>query len=171
MFLSTFATHPFLVKPTFKPIFSLHQNVTFFQWTLFSHFSWQEISSIIWMEWWGGAFSRPQVLCSTFPHGLQAEFFFDFFVWWNVVSCFIESLMVRHCHFFVWSCWNLGICMIDHVVILALEHFWSVVFFGHGVIWTMLVAYGILAMLVIFDIVGWILAWVLGHWHCEKFVL
>ena len=43
--------------------------------------------------------------------------------------CFIESLMVRHCHFVVCSCWNLGHCMIDHVVILALEHFGMVVFF------------------------------------------
>ena len=73
-------------------------------------------------------------------------------------TCFIESLMVRHCHFFVWSCWNLRHCMIDHVVILALEHFWSVVFFSHCVIWTMLVAHWILAMLVICDVVGWILA-------------
>ena len=44
--------------------------------------------------------------------------------------------------------------MIDHVVMLALEHFLSVASFGHGVIWTMLVAYGILALLVICDVVG-----------------
>ena len=36
--------------------------------------------------------------------------------------------MVRHCHFVVCSCWNLGYCMIDHVVMLVLEHFWSVYF-------------------------------------------
>ena len=90
--------HTHFMKPISKLPFSLHQNVFFLQWTLFSYFSWKEISSIIWMEWWGGASSRPQVLCSTFPHGLQAEFFFNFFVWQNVVSCFIESLIVRHCH-------------------------------------------------------------------------
>ena len=59
---------------------------------------------------------------------IKVSFSFGFFVWQNVASCFIESLMVRHCHFIVWSCWNLGHCMIDHVVILALEHFGSVVF-------------------------------------------
>ena len=31
--------------------------------------------------------------------------------------------MVRHCHFVVYSCWNLGCGMIDHVVMLALEPF------------------------------------------------
>ena len=31
--------------------------------------------------------------------------------------------MVRHCHFVVCSCWNLGHCMFDHVVMLALEDF------------------------------------------------
>ena len=36
--------------------------------------------------------------------------------------------MVRHCHFVVCSCWNLGYCMIDHVVMLVLEHFWSFYF-------------------------------------------
>ena len=106
--------------------------------------------------------------------------------------------MLRHCHcVVVWSCWNLGHCIIDHVVMLALEHFWSVESFGHGVIWTMLVAYGISAMLVICDVVGWTLAWILGalklwnfgnvgnlhclldelwlefweHWSHEKFVV
>ena len=44
--------------------------------------------------------------------------------------------------------------MIDHVVMLALEHIGNVVSIGLGVIWTMLVAYGILAMLVIYDVVG-----------------
>ena len=34
--------------------------------------------------------------------------------------------MVRHCHFVVYSCWNLGYCMIDYIVMLVLEHFWSV---------------------------------------------
>ena len=53
---------------------------------------------------------------------IKVSFFFSFFVWQNVVSCFIESLMVRHCHFVVCSCWNLGYCMIDHVVMLVLEH-------------------------------------------------
>ena len=60
----------------------------------------------------------------------------DFKVIFSLVSlfgkmlfpCFIESLMVRHCHFVECSSWNLGHCMIDHVVILALEHFSSVVF-------------------------------------------
>ena len=46
----------------------------------------------------------------------------------------IENLMLRHCHCVVWSCWNLGHCMIDHIVMLALEHFWSVGSFGRGVI-------------------------------------
>ena len=102
MFLNTFAIHPFLVKPIFKSIFSLHQHVFFFQWIFFSHFSWQEIWSNIWLEWWGGASSRPQDPCSIFSHGHQGEFFFGFFAWKNVVSCFIESLMVRHYHFVVW---------------------------------------------------------------------
>ena len=38
--------------------------------------------------------------------------------------------MVRHCHFVVFSCWNLRHCMIDHVVLLVLEHFWSVYFWS-----------------------------------------
>ena len=33
--------------------------------------------------------------------------------------------------------------MIDHVVMLALEHFLKCCIFGHGVIWTILMAYGI----------------------------
>ena len=45
---------------------------------------------------------------------------------------------------------------------LAFEHFLSVVSFGYGIIWTMLVAYGILAMLVICDVVGRILVSILG---------
>ena len=162
MFLSTFATHPFLVKPIFKSIFSLHQHVFFFQWILFSYFSWQEIWSNIWLEWWGGAPSRPQDPCSIFSRGHQGEFFFGFFVWKNVVSCFIESLMVGHCHFVVCSCWNLGHCMVDHVVMLALEHFLNCCIFGHCVISTMLMAYGILEMLAICDVVRWILSWILG---------
>ena len=48
--LDHFCYTPIFVKPIFKPIFSLHQNVIFFQWTLFSYFSWKEISSMIWME-------------------------------------------------------------------------------------------------------------------------
>ena len=68
--------------------------------------------------------------------------FLCFFVWKKMLfPCFIESLMLRHCHFIVCSCWNLGHCMIDYVVILALEHFWIVVCFGHGLTWTMLVAH------------------------------
>ena len=35
----------------------------------------------------------------------------------------LENLMVRNCHFVVYSCWNLRCCMIDHVVMLVLEHF------------------------------------------------
>ena len=85
VFLSTFAAHTFLVKPILKLLFSLHKNVILFQWTIFSYFSWKEISSIIWMEWWGWAPSRPQDPCSTFPHGFQVEFFFGFFVWKNFV--------------------------------------------------------------------------------------
>ena len=80
---------------------------------------------------------------------------------------------------------------------LAFEHFLSVVSFGYGIIWTMLVAYGILAMLVICDVVGRILVSILGAlklwsfanvgnlwclldelwlefwelWNCEKFVV
>ena len=79
-----------------------------------------------------------------------------FRVWklqFEILKFGIENLMLRHCHcVVVWSCWNLGHCIIDHVVMLALEHFWSVVSFGHGAIWTMLVAYEILAMLVICDV-------------------
>ena len=69
--------------------------------------------------------------------------------------------------FVVWSCWNVRHCIIDHVVMLALEHFWSVIF----LVWTMLVTYGILAILTICDVIGefWLGFW--GHWHCEKFVL
>ena len=96
--LEHFCHTPTFGETIFKPIFSLHQNVFFFKWTLFSYFSWQEIWYIIWMEWWGGAPLRPQDPCSIFSHGHQGEFFFDFFVWKNVVSCFIESLMARHCH-------------------------------------------------------------------------
>ena len=75
----------------------------------------------------------------------------------------IRSLMLGDCNWVVvCSCWNLGHCMVDYVVILALEHFCNVVSFGHGVIWPMLVAYGILATLVICNVVGWVLAWILG---------
>ena len=49
---------------------------------------------------------------------------------------------------------NLGHCMVDHVVILDLEHFYIVAFFGHGVTWKMFVNDEILAMLGICDIVG-----------------
>ena len=59
---------------------------------------------------------------------IKVNFFFGYFVWKNVVSCFIESLMVRHCHFVVCSCWNLGHFMVDHAIMLALEHVWIVVF-------------------------------------------
>ena len=31
----------------------------------------------------------------------------------------LENLMVRNCHFVVYSCWNLRCCMIDHVVMLV----------------------------------------------------
>ena len=31
--------------------FSLHQNNSFFQWILFSYFSWQEIWSHVWLAW------------------------------------------------------------------------------------------------------------------------
>ena len=55
--------------------------------------------------------------------------------------CSIESLMLRHCHFVMCSCWNLGHCMIDYVAILAFGHFWVVVFFGHGITWTMVVSH------------------------------
>ena len=61
--------------------------------------------------------------------------------------------MVGHCHFVVCSCWNLGHCMVDHVVMLALEHFLNCCIFGHCVISTMLMAYGILEMLAICDVV------------------
>ena len=53
----------------------------------------------------------------------KVSFSLGFFAWKKVVSCFIENLMVRHCHFVVCSCWKLGYCMIDHVVMLVLEHF------------------------------------------------
>ena len=132
---------PFFFIPIFKILFSLHKNVILLQWTFFTYFSWKEISSITWMEWWGGAPSRPQDSCSTFPHGLQGEFFFVSLFGKMLFPCFIESLMWRHCHFIVCTCWNSGHCMIDYVVILALEHFWIVVFFGHGVTWTMLMAH------------------------------
>ena len=81
------------------------------------------------MEWWGGAFSRPQYPCSTFPHGLHGEFFFVSLFGKMLFPCLIESLMLRHCHFIMCFCWNLGHCMVDHVVILALGNFWIVVFF------------------------------------------
>ena len=133
--------HTHFMKPISKLPFSLHHNAILFQWAFFSYFSWEEISSITWMEWWGGAPSRPEDPCSTFPHGLQSEFFFVYLFGKMLFPYFIESLMLRYCHFIVCSCWNLGHCMIDYVVILVLEHFWIVVFFGHGVTWTMLVAH------------------------------
>ena len=48
-----------------------------------------------------------------------------------LISCFIASLVLRHCHFVV-VCfsWNFGHCMVDHVVILALGTFWIIEFFG-----------------------------------------
>ena len=150
MFLSTFATHPFLVKPTFKPIFSLHQNVTFFQWTLFSHFSWQDISSIIWMEWWGGDPSRPQDPCSIFSHGDQGEFFFGFFclekccfmLHWKFdgeTLSFCCVILLEFGALYDWSCCNVGFGAFLKCCIFPFFFF-----FGHGVIWTILVAYGIL---------------------------
>ena len=77
--------------------------------------------------------------------------------WWDIV--------ILLC-----SCWNLGYCMIDHVVMLVLEHFWSVYFCS----WCNLDNVGGLWN---FDNVGslwccWMnfgLVW--EHWHCEKFVL
>ena len=57
---------PIFVKPISNLLFSLHKNVILFQWAFFSYFSWEEISSITWMEWRRGAPSRPQNLCSTF---------------------------------------------------------------------------------------------------------
>ena len=60
--------------------------------------------------------------------------FFSLFVWKNIVSCSIESFMVRYYHFFFgcnlgalhdWLCWRM----------LVLEHSWSVIFFFyHGAI-------------------------------------
>ena len=107
-----------------------------------------------------GSFKTPNP-CSIFSHGHQGEFFFGFFAWKNIVSCFIESLMVSHCHFFVWllefgalydwSCCNVGF-----------EAFLKCCIFCHGIIWTMLVAYGILTMLVDCNVVGWVLSWILG---------
>ena len=70
--------------------------------------------------------------------------------WWDIIIL-------------LYDCWNLGHCMIDHVVMLALEHFLKCCIFG----WTMLMAYGILGN------VGnlWCcrMNFVLdfgGHWHC-----
>ena len=40
--------------------------------------------------------------------------------------------MLRHCHFIVCSYWNLGHCMVDHVVILPLGIFELLYFFYHG---------------------------------------
>ena len=86
-----------------------------------------------------------------------------------MLHCFIENLTVNHCHFVVWllefgvlydwSCCNVGFGAFLKCCI----------FFCHGVIWTMLVAYGILTMLVDCDVVGWVLAW--EYWHCENFLL
>ena len=59
-----------------------------------------------------------------FVHGYGKKF--GTCVWtWKILI--VVKFLVGH--FVVWSCWNLGHCMIDHVVMLALEHFWSVVFF------------------------------------------
>ena len=131
---------PIFVKPFSNSSFLLHKMSSTSNGPYFLTFT-EEISSITWMGWWGGAPSRPQDPCSTFPHGLQGEFFFVSLFGKMLFPCFIESVMLRCCHFIVCSCWNLGHCMIDYVVILALEHFWIVVFFGHGVTWTMLVAH------------------------------
>ena len=110
-----------------------------------------------------GILQDPKTHASYSHMDIKVSFSLGLFAWKNVVSCFIENLTVRHCHFVVCSCWKLGYCMIDHVVMLVLEHFWSVHFFlSWCVTWTMLVAYGILTMLVVCDVVGWILAWILG---------
>ena len=54
----------------------------------------------------------------------------------------IENLMSRHCDCVVMCfCWNLGHCMIVHVVILALGLFLNCCIFWHGVTWTMLVSH------------------------------
>ena len=70
----------------------------------------------------------------------------------------IESLMLRHCHFVVvCSCWNLGHCMVGHILILALGHFLNCCIFWA---WCNLNNVGeswILAMLAICDVVEWIL--------------
>ena len=58
--------HTHFMKPISKLPFSLHHNAILFQWAFFSYFSWEEISSITWMEWWRGAPSRHQDPCSTF---------------------------------------------------------------------------------------------------------
>ena len=69
----------------------------------------------------------------------------------------IESLMLRHCHFVVvCSCWNLGHCMVGHILILALGHFFNCCIFWA---WCNLNNVGeswILAMLAICDVVEWI---------------
>ena len=58
------------------------------------------------------------------PHS-HMDFKVSFFLGGNLlISCFIASLVLRHCHFVV-VCfsWNFGHCMVDHVVILALGTF------------------------------------------------
>ena len=99
---------------------------------------------------------------------VHEDLFRRFFFWRFIQEIFplkiglgdfsFEDLFKR---FFLLKFW--GHCVIDHVLeMLALEHWWSVVSFGHGAIWTMLVTYGILAMLVICDVVGWVLSWISG---------
>ena len=112
------------------------------------------------------------------------DVFRRFFLLWRCVhkDLFRRFFLLKMClgdfsfedlfkRFFLLKFW--GHCVIDHVLeMLALEHWWSVVSFGHGAIWPMLVTYGILAMLVICDV-----CWMNfglnfgGHQNCEEFVV
>ena len=73
------------------------------------------------------------------------------------------------------SCWDivtfeiLGHCVIDQVWNVGFGAFLKCVFFfDHGAIWAMLVAFGILTMQVICDVVEWTLVWILGVLELSK---
>ena len=85
---------------------------------------------------------------------------------WNV------ELRTRYLELNIW-CWDIIIVLLCDLVGIWALYDWSCCnlgfgaflkccVFGHGVTRTRLVIYGILAMLIICDVVGWTLAWILG---------
>ena len=113
VFLTIFATNPFL-KPISKPPF-FFLCMTSSEGLSFLTFNGKKISPIPWMDWGRKAPPRPQDPCSTLQKGLQCELIFLFFFLLGnlLISCLVENLVLRHCHFVVvFPCWNFGHCMI-----------------------------------------------------------